>query len=230
MKLTISPKKITYWLFVIVVALNLFGFMARGIERLLGYNNTEFVRLFDVSEEANITAWFSSLLLLISAALLSVIAMAKSASAKPYSRHWGFLSLIFLYLSLDEAAKIHEITIKPLRALFNASGLFYYAWVIIAIPFILLLGFVFMRFVFDLPSRTRTQFVLAGVIFLTGALGFEMLGGYFLDKLVGGLSINPILVTFEEFFENFGIVIFISALLTYMKSHSDTKDISFELT
>ena len=229
MKFTISPKKISYWLFVIVVALNLFGFIARGIERFLGYNDTEFVRLFDISEEANITAWFSSLLLLFSAVLLTVIAKAKSTSAKPYARHWGFLSIIFLYLSLDEAAKIHEITIKPMRSFFNASGFFYYAWVIIAIPFILLFGFLFMRFVLDLPPSTRAQFIIAGVIFLIGALGFEMLGGYYRDKLVAGLNICPILVTLEEFFENVGIVVFISALGSYSKAQPDTMNISFEL-
>jgi hypothetical protein len=80
MKLQIPSKKITTWLFGLTLGLNLFGFAARIIEKLLGYNNTDFVRLIDVGEEANITNWFSSLLLLLSALLLYLISRLRNLS------------------------------------------------------------------------------------------------------------------------------------------------------
>jgi len=38
------------------------------------------------------------------------------------------------------------------------------------------IGLAYLKFVWALPKRTRLHFIMAGVIFLTGALGVEMLG------------------------------------------------------
>ena len=110
MDIQFSTKKIIIWLSVIVVILHAISTGGRIYEYLLGIEETtEFVRLFHVAEEGNITAWFSSLLHLISAVLLAVIAKEKSSHQDRFSRHWFGLSIIFLYISIDEAARIHEI-------------------------------------------------------------------------------------------------------------------------
>ena len=217
MMVEISIKKTVYWLYGFVFALNAFGFVEKVIEKLLGYNNTELVRLFDVSEEANVTTWFSSLLLSLSALLLFLITKIKSRDNDPFFRHWAFISAIFLYLSLDESAKIHEMTIKPIRDLLHATGLLYYSWVILAIPILIGLALIYRKFVFSLPVHTRNQFILAAIVFLAGAIGFEMLGGLFYHVEISGVHLLSFLVTLEELFENLGVVIFISALLTYIK-------------
>lgn len=229
MKLQLSSKKVTQWLLGLTLALSLIGLAARVIEKLLGYDNTVFVRLVDVSEEANITSWFSSLLLLIGALLILLIARLKNLEKDSFSRHWAFMSYLFLFLSLDEAAKIHEATIKPLRTLFNTSGFFYYAWVIIAIPVLLVLTIVYARFISSLPGKTRNQFIIAAVLFLSGAVGFEMLGGFMFDVEISGMYISSVLVTFEELLENLGVVVFISALLTYIQLQADWKTIQGEV-
>lgn len=227
MKLLISSRKITFWLFVIVVALNAIGFVGRTVEYLMGIEETtELVRLFHVAEEGNVTAWYSSLLLLLSSLLLAITAFAKKTAQDPYLRHWKVLSVIFFYLSLDEAARIHEISIGPLRSLFNASGVFHYAWVIFAIPFVIFIMIYYSRFLFDLPQKTRNLFIAAGAIYIVGVLGAEMVGGYLMSHKIEFWNVRPILVTIEEFLENVGIVIFISALLSYLKSHLQDTEIA----
>ena len=229
MEIKVSIRKMTIWLAITTVVLHGIGFVGRTVEHLLGYKKTtEFVRLFHVAEEANIISWFSSLLLLFSALLLAVIAREKKIHADTYRRHWTFMSIMFFYIALDEAAAIHEITIKPLRLFFGAGGFFYFSWVILAIPILLLLALLYFRFVFSLPNNTRNEFILAGSIYILGALGMEMIGGYFLKTKVGGLDVYPFCVTIEEFLENVGIVIFIYSLTSYIKSQLETKEISIQ--
>jgi len=229
MKIEIPVRKLTEWLAIITVALNGIGFTGRAVEHYLGYKeHSQFVRLFHVADEANMTSFFSSLLLLFSAILLALIARWKSGLGDPFKRHWAILSGIFFYICLDEACAIHEITIKPLRSLFGATGFFYYSWVIIAIPLLILLAVMYFRFVFSLPPKTRLIVIVAGSLFVSGALGFEMLGGYYQDKKVGNLDIYPFLITIEELLENVGIVVFIYGLTSYMKSLPNLKEILIE--
>jgi hypothetical protein len=168
---------------VMVVALNLIGLIGRGIENYLGYERTTpFVRLFHVTGEGNITSWFSSLLLLFSAIVLLVVAKACSSQGGPYVRHWFVLFIIFAFLALDEAASIHELSIDPLRNLLNLSGIFHFAWVIIAIPLVLLFVIVYIRFLFHLPKDTRWLFIAAGLLYVFGAMGMDMVAGFILSN------------------------------------------------
>lgn len=220
MTLSISARKVSIWLFVVAVVLNAIGFVGRTVEYLLGYEETtELVHLFHPSEEGNITAWFSALLLLLSAILLALITRATKETGRPYVRHWTVLSLIFLYMSVDEAARIHELTQEPLRAALNPTGIFHYAWVIVAIPLVLIFAIAYLRFLRDLPRNTGLLFIASGALYVGGALGMDMLGGYLLSHPVGGFDLQPLAITIEEFLENVGMVLFIYTLLSYIKSH-----------
>lgn len=231
MKLYISTRKIIIWLAILVVALNLIGFIGRGVENYLGYERTTpFVRLFHVTGEGNITSWFSSLILLFSAVVLLLIAKTVSQQGGPYIKHWFVLSMIFAFLALDEAASIHELTMDPLRNLFHPSGVFHFAWVIIAIPLVLVFVIVYLKFLFNLPTDTRWLFLAAGFLYVFGAMGMDMLAGFILDNdLVQG-RLYGLLITIEEFLENVGVVTFIYALLSYLTSHLEVKEISLELS
>jgi hypothetical protein len=231
LKLYISTRKIIIWLIIMVVALNLIGFIGRGVENYLGYERTTpFVRLFHVTGEGNITSWFSSLILLFSAIVLLVIAKTVSARGGPYIKHWYALSIIFAYLALDEAASIHELTMDPLRNLLHPTGIFHFAWVIIAIPLVLLFVIVYIKFLFYLPKDTRWLFLVGGFLYVFGAMGMDMVAGFILDNdLVQG-RLYGLLITIEEFLENVGIVTFIYALLSYLTSHLGIQEISVELS
>jgi hypothetical protein len=216
MKLSISIKKINYWLFGTILALNGFSLFLRFLIRYVGLDiSDDLWDLFDTAHEANITSWFSSELLLIAGALLLLIARVKSHSNDTFTRHWHILSGIFFFLSMDEIASLHEKLITPLREATGASGIFYFAWVIVAIPMILLLVFLFSRFLIALPRKTAIQFVVSGAIFVAGAIGLEMLGGMF----HGQFLIYRALTAIEETLENLGAGLFIMTLLIYAKSN-----------
>ena len=84
-------------------------------------------RLFDVNKEANIPTWFSSLLLVLNAFVLGIIAVRTKAQQGPYHTQWFVLAAIFLYLSIDESALLHEMTEKPVRSALGTSGYLYFA-------------------------------------------------------------------------------------------------------
>lgn len=231
MRYQISSKSILLWLIVLTLALNSIGVVGRGIEYLLGYEDTtELVRLFHVAEEGNLTTWFSSMLLLCSSILLTVIAGAARAQIKPYVWHWTGLSVLFFLMCLDEAARIHELTIGPLRSLFHVSGVFYYAWVLLAIPFLLVVAIAYSKFLRDLPRDSRLLFLGAGGLYILGAMGMDMAAGYFISRGAGSRFLEPALITVEELLENVGIVVFIYALLAHIRAHTHVSEIQLCIT
>jgi len=227
----ISIRKITLWLIIITLVLNFLGVIGRGIEFLLGIEETtEIVRLVHVAEEGNLTTWFSAILLLMSSILLGLIASANHRQGKSYVKYWAALSLIFFLMSLDEAARIHELTIEPLRSLFNASGVFHYAWVLLAIPLLILLAITYWKFIRDLPKRSRLLFIIAGIVYVLSAMGMDMIAGYFISHNSAPRLLEPLLITVEELGENLAIVLFIYGLLTHIKSHEMISDINLKMS
>ncbi len=231
LKFKLSIRKITIWLTIITLVLNILGAIGRGIEFLLGIEDTtEIVRLVHVAEEGNITTWFSAMLLFISSILLGLIASIEHTQIKPYVKHWSALAIVFFLMTLDEAARIHELTIEPMRSLFNASGIFHYAWVLIAIPFLIILAVVYWKFIQDLPKKTRLLFIISGVVFVSSAMGMDMVVGYFISHNIAPRLLEPLLITVEEFGENVAIVLFIYTLLSHIKYDLKVSEINFQIT
>jgi len=61
-------------------------------------------------------------------------------------------------------------------------------------------------------------FVVTGVTFITGAIGFEMIGGRHFDLHGKNNLLYSLIYTCEELLEMLGIVIFIYTLLKYIVS------------
>jgi hypothetical protein len=135
--------------------------------------------VFDLWAESSIPSWYSVSLLLACAALLRVIAIAKRRAADRYARHWLGLALIFLALSIDDAADLHGHTSYKLQEMFETGGFLAYAWVIPAGIACAVVGLAYLRFLSDLPPAIRWRFVIGGVLFLTGALVIEMIEGHY---------------------------------------------------
>lgn len=232
MELKFRNKKFIVWLSILVIVLHTISTVGRAIEYFLGIEETTpFVRLFHVAEEGNITAWFSSTLLFISAVLLGLIGAVKRQQKDAYTGRWNLLALIFVYLAIDEASRIHELIGFFLHDELHTAGIFYHAWVIAFIPIMLILLVMFFRFLKDLPPRFRVLFLLSGFVFVFGAMGLEMAGSVFRGTAFGGQKLfEAVAITFEEFFENVGIVMFIYTLLEYLKEVAvpDSLRIKFE--
>ena len=184
---------------------------------VLSHVKETLVRLTWVDGEANIPAWFSSSLLLVAALLLGIIAAAER-DMRSRAIHWLVLGLIFLFLSLDETAQLHELSIVPIRDRIGASGFLYYAWILPAGVCVGVFVLAYLRFLLQLPARTRRLLLLAGAVYVGGALGVESLSGW-QASLHGEHSVGyHLVVTLEELCEMMGVVLLIYTLLDYLGS------------
>jgi hypothetical protein len=174
------------------------------------------VRLVWVDGEANIPAWYSAGLLLLCAFLLGTITLAQHFRPDGRLAGWLFLTVIFVFLSLDEIAQFHELSIAPLRQHFELTGYLHYAWILPAALCVILFGLGYVRFLARLPARTRQLFLLAGAVYVAGALGVEAVSGQ--QAFLHGeqnLAYHAI-TTVEELLEMAGITLFLYALLDYI--------------
>jgi hypothetical protein len=225
----LSPSKVTKFLLSIIALLVLFNLIERVIVYWLNIQgNGKFLSIyFNFDEEANLPSLYSSLALGLCSCLLAIIAAVKKTVKAKYTKHWKALSLIFVYLAIDEACSIHELLIPILKGVITAKGLLYFPWVIPAFCLVTVFLIIFRKFILALPSQTKVLFLLAGAIYILGALGMEMIGGYIADNY-GYITIYGMASTIEELLEMFGVVIFINALLSYLQSQ--VSELNFSLS
>jgi hypothetical protein len=183
--------------------------------QVYGFDLAFYISILDVDDEATIQAWFSSSLLLSCSILLGVIASGVKSAGERYKFHWLALSITFALLSLDEAISVHESFVNPMRSLFNTRGLLFFGWVIPGGAFVLVFVLAYLKFLFYLPSQTRRQFMVAGALYISGALGLEMLGGLQADLYGKSNLTYAALLTAEEFLEMTGAILFLYALMRY---------------
>lgn len=216
MNIEIQPKRICksfIYIILILLAANVLGIVSKFY---FGHDYVfRLVPLFDFNLEINIPTLYSSFALIFCSILLAIIAsIHKKQNSSYYS--WIGLSIIFLFLSVDEIVSIHERLVEPVRESLNTSGFLYNAWVIPYGIFVAVFVIAYFRFFMNLAKRIRKLFAISGTTFVTGALGFELLGGR-QNFLYGRENLTfAFLYTCEELLEMLGIVIFIYALLIYL--------------
>ena len=201
----------------VLVQIAYFGF---GRDHLMGLTP-----LFDLNQENNVPTWYSGIMLFTTAAALGVVAVAKSHARAPFARHWMVLAFIFVYMSLDELAHIHEkwgplleTSLGGLRDPQVMGGALRNLWVIPAFLVAAAVGLAYLRFLLHLPSRTRNLFVASGVAYVVATIGMEMVGASL--SAAGGRFTPGFMVraTIEEVTEMASIAVFLCAVLEYAGS------------
>lgn len=186
-----------------------------------------FVYLFDMGAECNVPTYFSTVILLIAAFLLSIIAVFKKRRGDSYAFHWIILVIIFLYLSVDEASAIHELLSRTTQKIFSRRWFPRYAWVICGGGLVIVFALSYCGFLLHLPAKSRLLFSIAGVLYVGGAIGMEVVEGHY-TRLHGTKNLPyNIIVTIEETLEMAGIILFIHALLDYISLN--IKEIRFHV-
>jgi hypothetical protein len=174
-------------------------------------------RLFDLDQEMNVPTVYSALAIAVCAALLAVIARSQRLhrSAR-HGRPWLLLSLIFVGLALDELLSFHEELLGRID-LGGFSRFTAFSWVVVGAGFVVILAVAFSRFLIALPATTRRLFLQAGVLFVGGSLGMEVLGGHYGGPGRQDSLAYLIVAHVEEVLEMAGIVVFLYALLAYLR-------------
>lgn len=96
------------------------------------------------------------------------------------------------------------------------GGWFYFAWVIPAIVMVLVLGITYLRFFINLPPRTRLLFFYAGLMYVIGAIAFEMATAYFMIHYGHENFTFAALSAFHEALKMIGLILFIYALMDFL--------------
>lgn len=182
--------------------------------------------LFNVNNENNFPSAFSALNLLLAAALLFVIGRHSEISEAPAS-FWLLLSAVFLFLSVDEFAQVHERLGEPTQRLMGAStGIYRFAWVLPYGVLLVVFGLVVCRPFLRLPSRTRMLFAVSGGLFVAGAVGCESLGGIYVTGSDPSRVVLMWITMVEEGLEMFGIALFNFALLELIATRAGGLEIA----
>ncbi len=201
----------------VVIALGLFAYV---FPKLTGHDNLlGFLRLLDVDNELSIPTYVSVINLLLASILIFVIYSYEKTNKQNGAGYWLFLSILFHYLSVDESARVHEnfghIHGYLVRKELISPILDTHQWLPFGVFFVLAVSIVLLPFIRNLPADTRRYFLIAGCVFVTGAVGFEYLGALMIEAgLVESKKDMAYLVRrlFEEGFEMYGVAIFNCAL------------------
>ena len=185
-----------------------------------GYDShpSRWLTFFSLSWERNLPTWVSALILFACAVLLLLNALRSRALGEPWTAHWCSLGAIFAYISLDEFTTIHERA----NSWFDLGGVFYFGWVIPAFFIVGTIGLSYLGFLRALPVGSRVRFVIAGALYVGGALFVELGLGYWTD-LEGSNNVGYALIDLlEESMEMSGASLFLVALLRHLAGGSQT--------
>jgi hypothetical protein len=211
----VTPRALLVVFVPAIVLLNVANAIAVFLYHHRHHHGGRFFQEFSLDREANVPSWFSSALLLTAAAVLALVALDALARKARWGRHWAGLSVVYVVLSLDETAEIHERIGSWLRAHLNLHGPLHYAGVVPALALALFVGIAYVRFLRALPRRTLLGILVSAAIYITGAAGVEAASGWWAEGH-GSRSTALLLVsTVEENLEMFGTLLFILVVLAY---------------
>lgn len=175
--------------------------------RLFSASAPDKIWLLDLDSEESILNWLSSIVLFADALLLFLVASNRHARHLAFATHWYVLAIGFAGLSFDETASLHEKLSGILHKSLHTSGAFEFAWVIPALIFCGLLFLFYIPFLRALPARIGSALFLAGLLYVGGAVGVEMIAGSIYEHLPLDSLPYRIVTSFEEAMEISGALL-----------------------
>ena len=217
-ELNISAARLRTTFTVLVVFLTALSFIGTLSAIFLHMRLGGLVRLMGVDHENSFPTWYSAVALAAAAALLAAITATLRARKQTRDLFaWATLAFIFALLSLDEIAGIHEGVGKELKKVIRLGGWFRFSGVVPSLALATLVGAIMLPFLSRLASRRRNQFLAAGLLFVGGAVGMEMIGGKLFSAAGDQLTLAyAVCFHIEEFLEMIAIVIFNAALIEHL--------------
>jgi hypothetical protein len=212
-----SFRRFQFGVVTLLVLLGLFHYLYIGY---LGRDTiTNITVLFDLGKENSIPTAFSIINLLISSVLLYFVYCVSKYRGDRVAFYWFALCILFVLLTIDEAASIHERA----GALDRFTGIVLplpseHRWVLYGGIFAGAVFLFFLPFLLSIPRTTAWLLVLSGAIFIGGALGFEILGSWMLQSEFASREdlIYDIRRVGEEGLEMYAIALFNCTLFGYL--------------
>ncbi|TFH47101.1 MAG: hypothetical protein E4H01_08855 [Lysobacterales bacterium] len=175
--------------------------------KALPFDDWRYASFFDLDWEPSLGTWYAAVILLIAGQLLLLQTLFTRRAGNAWWPWWLVLCLGFHGMSLDEVAGFHEYLNTMLSRV---------RWTTVGSAIALIVAVAYLPFLRALPARTCWLFVLAGAIFIGGAIGVESYTvRYELAKQLNTLPYN-MWTALEEGMEMAGVILFIYALLDHM--------------
>jgi len=171
---------------------------ALGIKQALDFEYWQ-IAIFDLDEEESFGTWFSAANLFFAALLFFYQAGLCRARGERVHFWWRALGLGFCVMSVDEVVGLHEW----INTVFDES-----LWAGLSLAIVTLAGLCFAPFLWHYRWRTAGLFVLAGLLFVGGAVGVEQLSGNDINSLQYNM-----LTGLEEGLEMSGVILVIYTVL-----------------
>ena len=168
------------------------------------------LRWFDVSSERNVPTAWSALLLLSCAVTAALLAVRGRGGAG-----WVLVSVTCAFLALDESFELHE-RLGGLGASV-ADDRLHFAWVVPGAALACVAGLVLLRRLRAQPLLVRRRLVVAGAVYLTGALVLETVSGQVLRAHGAGGKAYTLVTSVEEGLEMAGASLLLAALLLQLR-------------
>ncbi|XBH22180.1 hypothetical protein V5R04_02835 [Jonesiaceae bacterium BS-20] len=219
----IAPKRVLMFLIgaIVVLALLDLVMLSAAVASPESHSLRFIARIFNMDEEASLPTWFSQIVLLAAAITAFVIGHVRRSQSLKDVVHWYVISVLLLYMSIDEGSSIHEGASGILDGLFDFESTWLtYSWVLAGLLAALVVVLAFFKFWLRLPPKTRWFLFAAAVIFMLGAVGFEAIGSYVLNNSAEGAELRLIVVC-EEVLELTGTSLVLYAGLDYLHSLTD---------
>lgn len=174
-------------------------------------------RRFHVDMELNVPTWFASVQALIAGGLALLIGMWQR---RPGARIlWYAIGAALVLLSLDEAASLHELLLQGIhiKAQFGEGQSFFAnAWLVL-LPFIVAaLLIIIVLAERHLPLKTFRRYVVAGAVYLLGALIVEYIS---IETDKTAFRYNLIFTPIEEGAEFLGVWLLVRAQLLHIQEN-----------
>ncbi len=215
MDVVLSKSRLRPILFVLMGLVVCAGVLVEVLKPIYGLRSrTGIVPFLSMSYEGNVPTFYTATLLGLASLLLALTAAATKNAGEKFVAHWWVLSAGFVYIAVDEVFSFHEMA----GTLVQLSGLLYFSWVVPAAIVVLLVGLAYVPFLRHLPPRTRLRFLVAGAIYVGGAVGMELPLGYWTEEH-GTQNLGYGLIdAVEESLEMLGINLFLLSLVDHLAS------------
>lgn len=184
----------------------------------------ELVGLFDMDSEISLFTWYSTVVLLfVPAVLLFYIGWFKHRAKEKFAWSWSLLGAIFLFLSIDDGAMVHEklSTVNRMTGFQDVlnsvdSSLLAWSWWVIYLPIVIVFVVILTRWFLSLPTRTKILISSAVAIAVIGQVGMEAVSSYVSNST--GEYVGPVWRGLQKFVGRLGLSVFLFAIIDYILS------------
>lgn len=197
------------------IAISLVLFALHTVTRwLYDRYGTGGIDILNLGKDSAIPTWFAALLLGSTGLIFALVWRdVEREGNRREALRWAGLAAIFIAMSVDEVAAIHEWAGEQI-SLDQRGGFLTYDWIVLGAPLVVIVGLAYLRFVLGFEPRARMLFFVGAAFFVGGGLVIEA----FNSALTGSGRQDTFRYGFqtgvEELFEFVGASMFLAAAMT----------------